>query len=542
MSIERRTTRQIAVGNVFIGGGATISIQSMTTTKTHDVAATVAQVRGLSAAGADLVRCTCNTKKAAVALKDIVSEVNVPIIADVHFRSDLAHLALEAGVSCVRLDPGNITDASEIKAIHSHAQSNGTAVRIGVNSGSVDPAVLERHGGPTADALVESALEQIAFAESVGLANLKVSVKASNILRTVTAYRSLSAHTDWPLHIGLTEAGPSPNGLIKSAAALGSLLLDGIGDTLRVSLAEDPVEEVKAAKTLLESLGLRPRTTLDLIACPSCGRAEVDVVRLAREARNALEAEGISLSVAVMGCAVNGPGEASEADLGIAAGRGQGQLFARGRVVGVVKESEMIAALVEEAKRINSDGAKAKASPGNLLRVESASVDAADVALSGVRGRGIEQSLVPAARALIVAEDTGRALLLQYVEPGTGREVWQLPGGKQQEGEAPIDAAIREVYEETGIVLAGHPGIICRYVNRYRWRGHVHNQREEVFAFSVPEEVTVSPAVALEGEELISYEGHRWLSVEDLERVNMEVVPQALAVVLRSFIEQRPIT
>jgi (E)-4-hydroxy-3-methylbut-2-enyl-diphosphate synthase len=354
--IERRKTRQVQVGKVAVGGDAPVSIQSMTTTKTADVEGTLTQVYALAAAGCDIVRCTCNEEAAAEGLARIVPRSPVPIVADIHFQYRLALAAMEAGVHALRLNPGNIRKPEHIKAVATEARDRGLAIRIGVNAGSLDPEIAERHGGATPEALVESAVRELAYFREVDFDDVKISVKASNVALMIEAYRLLSETVDHPLHLGVTEAGPPPAGLVKSTAGIGTLLAEGIGDTIRYSLTADPVEEARAGRTLLEALGLRERKGLDLIACPSCGRAEVDVIAVAGEAQAALEALNIPIQVAVMGCVVNGPGEAREADLGIAAGRGKGHLFVKGQVVRVVPEAEMVTALVEAAERIDAEG------------------------------------------------------------------------------------------------------------------------------------------------------------------------------------------
>jgi (E)-4-hydroxy-3-methylbut-2-enyl-diphosphate synthase len=348
------------VGNVAVGGGAPVTVQSMTTTKTADVDATLTQIYALAASGADIVRCTCNEEAAAEGLAHIVPRSPVPIVADIHFQYRLALAALEAGVHALRLNPGNIRNAQHIKEVASAAKDRGVPVRIGVNAGSLDPDMAKQHGGITPEALVASAMHELSLFEEVGFRDVKISVKASSVPLMVDAYRLLAETTDAPLHLGVTEAGPPPQGLIKSTAGIGTLLSEGIGDTIRYSLTADPVEEAKAGRTLLEALGLRERKGLDLIACPSCGRAEVDVIRVASDAQAALEQRNIPLQVAVMGCVVNGPGEAREADLGIAAGRGKGHLFVRGKVVRVVPEHEMVEALVAEAEAIVAEGIEAR--------------------------------------------------------------------------------------------------------------------------------------------------------------------------------------
>ncbi len=360
MIVTRRKTRSIRVGDVEVGGDARVSVQSMTTTRTADVDGTLAQIYALAGAGADIVRCTCNEEPAAEGLAAIVPRSPVPIIADIHFQYRLALAAMEAGVQGLRLNPGNIRKPDQIKAVATEAKDRGLPIRIGVNAGSLDPDIAERHGGPTPEALVASAERELAYFEEVGFEDVKISVKSSNVPTMIDAYRLLSERVDFPLHLGVTEAGPIPAGLVKSTAGIGTLLAEGIGDTIRYSLTADPVEEAKAGRTLLETMGLRERTGLDLIACPSCGRAEVDVIRVANDAQAVLEERSIPLQVAVMGCVVNGPGEARGADLGIAAGRGRGHLFVRGQVVRVVPEAEMVDALVEEAERIIEEGIEAR--------------------------------------------------------------------------------------------------------------------------------------------------------------------------------------
>ncbi|HEY3722429.1 MAG TPA: flavodoxin-dependent (E)-4-hydroxy-3-methylbut-2-enyl-diphosphate synthase [Acidimicrobiia bacterium] len=358
---ERRPTRQVLVGrppgpSVAVGGDAPVSVQSMTTTKTADVDATLAQIYALASAGCDIVRCTCNEEAAAEGLAQIVPRSPVPIIADIHFQYRLALAAMEAGVQGLRLNPGNIRKAEHIKVVAREAKDRGLPIRIGVNAGSLDPDIAERFGGATPEALVASAERELAYFREVDFEDCKISVKASNVATMIDAYRLLSETVDFPLHLGVTEAGPPPAGLVKSTAGIGTLLSEGIGDTIRYSLTADPVEEARAGRTLLEALGLRERKGLDLIACPSCGRAEVDVIQVANAAQAALTDRDIPLQVAVMGCVVNGPGEAREADLGIAAGRGRGHLFVKGKVVRVVPEAEMVDALVAEAERIMEDG------------------------------------------------------------------------------------------------------------------------------------------------------------------------------------------
>jgi (E)-4-hydroxy-3-methylbut-2-enyl-diphosphate synthase len=356
----RRKTRQIAVGSVKVGGDAPISVQSMTTTKTADVEGTLQQIYALAAEGADIVRCTCNEVAAAEGLAQIVPRSPVPIVADIHFHVEMALAALEAGVQGLRLNPGNLRKPEEIKLVAAEARDRGVPIRIGVNAGSLHPDIYERFGGATPEALVESARLELAYFEEVDFHDVKISVKASSVATMIAAYRLASETFDHPLHLGVTEAGPLPGGLLKGTAGIATLLAEGIGDTLRYSLTADPVEEARAGRTLLEVLGLRERKGLDLIACPSCGRAEVDVIKIANEAQEALQALNLPIQVAVMGCVVNGPGEARHADLGIAAGKKRGHLFIKGQIVRVVKEDEMVEALVDEARKIVAEGVEAR--------------------------------------------------------------------------------------------------------------------------------------------------------------------------------------
>ncbi len=344
----------------------------MCTTKTADVDGTLAQVYALAGAGADIVRITCNDVEAAQGLAEMMPRMPVPIIADIHFQYRLALAAMEAGVNGLRLNPGNIRKEDQIKTVAREAKDRGLSIRIGVNAGSLDKDLLDRFGAPVPEALVASALTEVRYLEEVDFFDIKISVKHSNVPSMVESYRLLAEAVPYPLHLGVTEAGPPPGGLIKSVAGISTLLMEGIGDTIRFSLTADPVEEAKAGRQLLEYLGLRERKGLDLIACPSCGRADVDVIRIASEAQTALEALNIPIQVAVMGCVVNGPGEAREADLGIAGGRGKGHLFVKGQVIRVVPEADMVSALVEEAQRIVVEGVEA--------RLAAADQDAAAIA------------------------------------------------------------------------------------------------------------------------------------------------------------------
>jgi (E)-4-hydroxy-3-methylbut-2-enyl-diphosphate synthase len=389
--IERRRTRGISVGSVPVGGDAPVSVQSMTTTKTADVEGTLAQVYALRGAGADIVRITCNDGEAAEALAEIVPRSPVPIIADIHFQYRLALAALEAGVHGLRLNPGNIRNPAHVKEVAVAAAARGVPIRVGVNAGSLDKDLLAEYGSPVPEALVESALYEIGLLEEVGFTDIKVSVKHSHVPSMVQAYRLLADRTDYPLHLGVTEAGPPPAGLMKSVAGIATLLLEGIGDTIRFSLTADPVEEAEAGRRLLEQLGLRERAGLDLIACPSCGRAEVDVIAVAAEAQRVLEAEKLPVQVAVMGCVVNGPGEAREADIGIAAGRGKGHLFIKGNVVRVVPEAEMVQALLDEARKLSAEGVEARLAAADGLAEQMARDTAAELLATQGDVNGIEE-------------------------------------------------------------------------------------------------------------------------------------------------------
>jgi (E)-4-hydroxy-3-methylbut-2-enyl-diphosphate synthase len=356
MLTTRRGSRQIHIGGVPIGGGAPVSLQSMTTTKTADINATLQQIASLVAAGVDIVRVAVPHWEDAEALVAIAAKSTVPVVADIHFQWKYAMAALEAGIHGLRINPGNIRYQDKVRLIAREAKERGVPIRIGVNAGSLEKDLLEKYGSPEPEALVESALNEARILEEEDFTDIKISVKHSNPRVMIEAYRRLAESCDYPLHLGVTEAGPMPMGGVKSAVGIGTLLAEGIGDTIRVSLTDDPVEEVKVGTKILESLGLR-RRGLDLVACPSCGRAEVDVLGLTKEVNEALEREGITqpVRVAVMGCVVNGPGEAREADLGIAAGKGQGFLIVRGEVVDKIPESEFVSRLVLEAKRMAAE-------------------------------------------------------------------------------------------------------------------------------------------------------------------------------------------
>jgi (E)-4-hydroxy-3-methylbut-2-enyl-diphosphate synthase len=358
MAATRRTTRRITLGGVPIGGGAPISVQSMTTTKTSDINATLQQIASLVATGVDIVRVAVPHWEDAEALTAIAAKSTVPVVADIHFQWKYAMAALEAGIQGLRINPGNIRYQDKVRLIAREAKARGVPIRIGVNAGSLEKDLLEKYGNPTPEALVESALNEARILEDEDFFDIKISVKHSNPRVMIEAYRQLAEKCDYPLHLGVTEAGPMPAGGIKSAVGIGALLAEGIGDTIRVSLTDDPVEEVKAGTLILQALGLRKRG-LDLVACPSCGRAEVDVLGLTKQVNAALEEKGIKvpLRVAVMGCVVNGPGEAREADLGIAAGKGQGFLIVNGEVRDKIPEEEFVSRLVAEAEKIAAERA-----------------------------------------------------------------------------------------------------------------------------------------------------------------------------------------
>jgi (E)-4-hydroxy-3-methylbut-2-enyl-diphosphate synthase len=405
----RRKTRQIHVGKVAVGGDAPITVQSMTTTKTADVEGTLQQIYDLAGAGADLVRCTCNEEAAAEGLAHIVPRSPVPIIADIHFHQEMAFAALEAGVQGLRLNPGNLRKPEEIKHIAAEAKDRGVPIRIGVNAGSLHPDIYKKHGGATPEALLESAELELAYFREVGFEDVKISVKASSVPLMIAAYRLVSETLDYPLHLGVTEAGPPPGGLLKGTAGIGTLLAEGIGDTLRYSLTADPVEEARAGRALLEALGLRERSTLDLIACPSCGRAEVDVIAIAKAAQDALADKNLPIQVAVMGCVVNGPGEARHADLGIAGGRSKGHLFIQGQIVRVVPEADMVAALVEEAEKLVAEGVEARLAAADKGAEAEAAADRA--ALLDAKGMDANQASVriDAIRRVLAEETTTEA-------------------------------------------------------------------------------------------------------------------------------------
>src|SRR4051812_8210558 len=348
----RRKTRQIQVGKVGVGSDHPISVQSMTTTLTADVNATLQQIAELTATGCEIVRVAVPSQDDAEALPAIARKSQIPVIADIHFQPKYVFAAIDAGCAAVRVNPGNIRKFDDqVKEIAHRASETGTPIRIGVNAGSLDKRLLEKYGKPTAEALVESALWECSMFEEHGFRDIKISVKHNDPVVMIRAYRQLAQQCDYPLHLGVTEAGPAFQATIKSSVAFGALLAEGIGDTIRVSLSAPPVEEIKVGQAILESLGLRERG-LEIVSCPSCGRAQVDVYTLAEQVTAALEGFPVPLRVAVMGCVVNGPGEAREADLGVASGNGKGQIFVRGKVIKTVPESIIVETLVEEALRL----------------------------------------------------------------------------------------------------------------------------------------------------------------------------------------------
>ncbi|WP_405478182.1 flavodoxin-dependent (E)-4-hydroxy-3-methylbut-2-enyl-diphosphate synthase [Streptomyces sp. NBC_00009] len=349
---ERRKSRQIQVGTVAVGGDAPVSVQSMTTTRTSDIGATLQQIAELTASGCQIVRVACPTQDDADALPVIARKSQIPVIADIHFQPKYVFAAIEAGCAAVRVNPGNIKQFDDkVKEIAQAAKDHGTPIRIGVNAGSLDARLLKKYGKATPEALVESALWEASLFEEHGFRDIKISVKHNDPVVMVNAYRQLAAQCDYPLHLGVTEAGPAFQGTIKSAVAFGALLSEGIGDTIRVSLSAPPVEEIKVGNQILESLNLKPRR-LEIVSCPSCGRAQVDVYKLAEEVTAGLDGMEVPLRVAVMGCVVNGPGEAREADLGVASGNGKGQIFVKGEVIKTVPESKIVETLIEEALKI----------------------------------------------------------------------------------------------------------------------------------------------------------------------------------------------
>lgn len=345
----RDETKVIQIGNKVIGGGNPILIQSMTNTKTEDVEATVAQIKELEAAGCDIIRCAVPTKEAALALKEIKKQISIPLVADIHFDYRLALAAIENGADKIRINPGNIGNAERVRAVVEAAKERGIPIRVGVNSGSLEKPLIAKYGGVTAEGIVESALDKVKFIEDMGYDNLVISIKSSNVLMAVQAHELIAKKTKYPLHVGITESGTLISGNIKSSIGLGIILNQGIGDTIRVSLTGNPVEEVKSAKLILRTLGLR-KSGVEVVSCPTCGRTQIDLIGLANQVENMVQKYDLDIKVAVMGCVVNGPGEAKEADIGIAGGKGVGMLIKKGEVVKTLPEDQLLATLEEELK------------------------------------------------------------------------------------------------------------------------------------------------------------------------------------------------
>lgn len=345
--IHRQRTRIVQIGQVQIGGGAPIAIQSMTNTRTEDVAATVAQILRLEQAGCEIIRCTVPTLEAAQALKEIKEQIHIPLVADIHFDYKMAIAAMENGADKIRINPGNIGSRDKVKAVVDVARERNIPIRVGVNSGSLEKPLLEKYGGVTAQGIVESALDKVHIIEELGYDNLVISIKSSDVLMCVEAHELLAAQTEYPLHVGITESGTVQSGNIKSAVGLGIILHQGIGDTIRVSLTGDPVEEIKSAKLILRTLGLR-KGGIEVVSCPTCGRTKIDLIGLATQVEKLVTDYPLDIKVAVMGCVVNGPGEAREADIGIAGGDGEGLLIKKGEILRKMPESQLLAALKDE--------------------------------------------------------------------------------------------------------------------------------------------------------------------------------------------------
>lgn len=349
--IKRRKSRKVFVGGVPIGGDAPITVQTMTKTKTSDIEATLRQIKEAEDAGCDIIRVTVNDKEAAEAIKEIVRRSNIPIVADIHFNHIFALKSIEAGVAKVRINPGNIGSEERIKEVLNKAKERKIPIRIGVNSGSLEEEILEKYGYPTAEALYESAMKHVKICEKYGFEDIVISVKSTDVRLMIEAYRMIAERTDYPLHLGVTEAGTTRVGTIKSAVGIGTLLAEGIGDTIRVSLTDEPVKEVEVGKEILRSLGLATRN-VEIIACPTCGRLEIDLFSITNKLEAAVKDIKKPVKVALLGCVVNGPGEASEADIGIAAGKGVAILYRKGEVVRRIKEDEIVDVLLEEIKNL----------------------------------------------------------------------------------------------------------------------------------------------------------------------------------------------
>lgn len=349
--MERRKTRKVKVGNVYVGGDAKITIQSMTNTDTRDVEATLAQIRELNIAGCDIIRCAVPDMKAAEALEWICKQSPIPVVADIHFDYKLALKAIENGVSALRINPGNIGSVEKTKVVVEAAKAKNIPIRIGVNAGSLEKSILARDGKPTAKGLVESALKHVKILEELDFRDIVISIKSSDVVMMIEAYRLIADKCDYPLHLGVTESGTPFRGTIKSSIGLGTLLAEGIGDTIRVSLTSDPIEEVKVAKEILKALKLK-ETGLEFVSCPTCGRTQINLIEIAKEVEKRIENINKNIKVAVMGCAVNGPGEAREADIGIAGGNGEGLIFKKGKIIKKVKEEDLIEELMKEIENL----------------------------------------------------------------------------------------------------------------------------------------------------------------------------------------------
>ncbi|WP_039655612.1 flavodoxin-dependent (E)-4-hydroxy-3-methylbut-2-enyl-diphosphate synthase [Clostridium tyrobutyricum] len=349
--MSRSNTKKIKLGNIFIGGDSKITVQSMTNTDTRDRAATIKQIKSLEKMGCDIVRCAVPDIEACTALKDITKSVNIPVVADIHFDYRLAIKSIENGVFALRINPGNIGSNDRVKEVAKAAQNSNIPIRIGVNSGSLNKDMLKKYGGVSSDALVESALNHVKILENVNFDNIVISIKSSNVIQMVDSYRKISKICQYPLHLGVTEAGTGFTGTIKSSVGIGTLLMEGIGDTIRVSLTGDPIQEVKVGKEILKACGLR-KQGIELISCPTCGRTEINIIKIAEEVERRLSHINKNIRVAVMGCVVNGPGEAREADIGIAGGKGEGLIFKDGNIIKKVREEKLVEALMEEIQNM----------------------------------------------------------------------------------------------------------------------------------------------------------------------------------------------
>lgn len=349
--MDRIKTKKIKIGNIYIGGDSAITVQSMTNTDTRDAIKTIEQIRALRIAGCEIIRCAVPDEAAAIALNEIVKAIDIPLVADIHFDYKLALLSIENGVSALRINPGNIGALWKIKEVAKAAKAKNIPIRIGVNSGSLEKEILEKYGGVSSEALVESALNHVKILEDINFDDIVISIKSSNVNTMIDSYRMVSKKTNYPLHIGVTEAGTLFRGTIKSCLGIGTLLSEGIGDTIRVSLTGDPIEEIKVGNEILKSLGLK-RRGVEFISCPTCGRTEIDLISIANEVENRLSYLDKDIKIAVMGCVVNGPGEAREADIGIAGGKGEGLIFKKGQIIKKVKEEDLANELISEVENL----------------------------------------------------------------------------------------------------------------------------------------------------------------------------------------------